>query len=189
MRYCIHDANGRILRYGMAPDSLRPLLEQQGSVLDLGDGSCDDATQYVENGQLVDMPPRPSANHVFDYDTKQWADPRTLEELKAAKWEEIKAARDVAEFGGFTWDGSTFDSDSASQQRIIGAAQLAALDTSFVIDWTLADNTVRTLNASEMIAVGEALGIHVNAQHVKGRTLRQQIEQATTKAEVEAVAW
>jgi hypothetical protein len=59
----------------------------------------------------------------------------------------------------------------------------------FSIDWTLADNTVRTLSGADMIAVGQALGQHVAACHIKARALREQINAATTVAEVEAVVW
>ena len=189
MRYCIYDTTGRILKFGVAPDEVLPMLEQEGSVLDIGDAFCDDVVQYVEDGELVAMPPRPGPTFIFDYALKQWVDPRTLDQIKAAKWELIKAARDAAEFGSFVWDGSEFDADALSQQRIIGAAQLAEINPAFEIDWTLADNSVRTLNAAQMKSVGTALGAHVNAQHVKARGLRTQIENATTRAEVEAVTW
>lgn len=144
---------------------------------------------YFEDDQFVPIPARPSIHHVFDYATKQWVDPRTLEDLKAQRWREIRGARDAAEFGGFTWDGSTFDSDAMSQSRIMGAAQLAQLDPAFTIDWTLADNSVRNLSAADMVAVGVALGQHVATQHATARTLRAQIQAATTAAEVEAVSW
>ena len=141
----------------------------------------------VNTGQPVRSP---APGWVWDDDTLKWVDGRTLDDLKAAKWEEIKAARSNAEYGGFSWDGSEFDSDAASQQKIMGASQLAGLDPdNFLVDWTLKDNTVRTLNAADMNAVGAALGQHVNSQYVKARNLRQQIESATTKAEVEAIAW
>jgi len=149
--------------------------------------------QRLVDGVLVDtgqptLPPH--AWSVWSTDDIAWIDPRDLDQLKAAKWEEVKSARSNAEYGGFTWDGSPFDSDAASQQRIIGASQLATLNPSaFDIDWTLADNTMRTLNAAEMNAVGMTLGVHVNAQYVHARALRQQIADATTKEAVEAVVW
>lgn len=148
--------------------------------------------RYV-NGAVADtgqpiMPP--VVGYLWDNTTFQWYDGRSLDLAKAQQWEKIKSARSDAEYGGFVWDGSTFDSDPLSQQKIIGASQLATLNpNNFSIDWTLKDNTVRTLNATEMNEVGVALGQHVNAQYVKGRTLREQIEAATTKAEVEAVHW
>lgn len=134
-------------------------------------------------------PAQPDEYHVFDYTTKHWYDPRTLNDIKLAKWAIIKQARSSAEFGGFTWDGSPFDSDAISQSRIQGALQLAALIPDFSIDWTLADNTVRALSGSELAAVGVALGLHVGTQHAKARLLRSQIEAATTVAEVDAVTW
>jgi hypothetical protein len=148
---------------------------------------------YVESGALVEKPPCPSEHHRFDYATKQWTDPRTLQDHQSAKWLSIKQARDTAEFGGFTWAGSTFDSSPQAVQRISGAVQMAMLaqaaGQAFGIDWTLADNTVRTLSGADMIAVGLALGQHVAACHVKARALRAQIEAAATVAQVEAVGW
>lgn len=66
---------------------------------------------------------------------------------------------------------------------------LAALIPDFSIDWTLANNTARNLSAADLANVGAALGMHVAAQHAKARTLRSQIEAATTVAEVDAVTW
>ena len=59
----------------------------------------------------------------------------------------------------------------------------------FSIGWVLADNTVRTLSQSDMLQVGAALGDHVAAQFAKGVLLREQIEAATTAAQIEAVVW
>lgn len=145
---------------------------------------------YIAEGAFVIFAERPSPEHQWDWATHAWVDPRSLDDLKAERWAVIKAARDTAEFGGFTWDGSVFDSDLTSQSRIQGAVQLAGLDpTGFSVVWTLADNTARTLNAAQMQQVGAALGVHVNTQHVKARTLRAEIDAATTAAEVAAVEW
>jgi hypothetical protein len=116
-----------------------------------------------------------------------------LATAKAKRWAVIKATRATAEFGGFEWDTSTFDSDPQSQSRIQGGAQLATLamlaSQPFSVDWTLADNTVRTLSGADMIAVGQAMGVHIMTVHGAGRALREAIETATTVTEVEAVSW
>lgn len=123
----------------------------------------------------------------------QWEDLRTLDEHKARHWAQIKAAREAAEFGSFDWDGSRFDSDSLAQARIMGAVQMAVLAAGagqpFRIDWTLRDNTVRTLSGADMIAVGLALGAHVNAQHEIGRALRAKVRAAGDEAALAAIAW
>jgi hypothetical protein len=45
----------------------------------------------------------------------------------------------------------------------------------FSIDWTLADNTVRTLSQADMVNVGLAMGQHIQTQFSKARSLRSQI--------------
>ena len=147
----------------------------------------------MATGLPVNLPARPSEHHSFNWQTKQWEDPRTLQDLKDAQWALIKQARSNAEYAGFTWDGSTFDSDATSQNRITGAVALAQTAISFgqpfTIDWVLANNTVRTLDGMAMLQAGLALGAHVSAQFSKGLLLREAIEAATSQVEVEAVVW
>ena len=193
MNYTIYNTTtGQIERVIECPPELVSL--QFDSVTHAAlEGSFDDSGYYVEAGAPVAMPPKPTPHHVFDYATKQWIDPRTLQDFKDAKWAEIKQHRDAAENGGFDWGGSSFDSTPISQSRIQGAAQLATLaminNQPFSIEWTLADNSVRTLNAEEMIDVGMVLGQHINNCHAKARLLRAKIESAQTKEEVEAIHW
>lgn len=144
---------------------------------------------YIEGGVVVQMPTKPSPNHQFNYTTKQWEDPRTLADLKAEKWRNIKANRDAAEHGGFTWDGSVFDSDALSQQRITGAVTLAQMIPAFTTVWTLANNTTRTLNSQEMFAIGVALGVHVSTQFAHGQELRTQIEETTSIDQLDLIHW
>jgi len=147
---------------------------------------------YVLNrstGEIFKRDEKEFFYQVWDWNSLSWIDPRTLDDLKAQQWETIKAARTQAEYGGFTWDGSTFDSDAISQARLTGAVQLAQLNPALALDWTLASNTVRTLSAADLTAVGVALGVHVSTQFTKGQTLRAQIDAATTKEAVEAIVW
>jgi hypothetical protein len=151
-----------------------------------------DGTAIIESTGLP-MPAQPDDKHVFDWTSHTWVDPRTLDDLKSDQWELMKAARETAEFGGFTWDGSDFDSDSESQRKIQGAVQMAliaaAASQPFSIDWTLADNTVRTLSGADMINVGLAMGTFVSGIYEQGRALREQIDAATTPEQVQAIAW
>lgn len=181
-------STGRVLFSGHCLDPLT-IETQYIGVIDgvaYGDG-------YIKEGMYHNLPEQPSPTHVFDYSLKQWVDPRTLDERKAQAWERIKAARELEEFGVFTWGGGTFDCDQISQQRIQGAAQLASLAMAagqpFSIDWTMADNSTMTLGASDMIGVGMAMGAHINACHTKSRLLRNQINAAASAEEIEAITW
>lgn len=182
-----YDSEGRIHNAGTCADD-DYTLQGAGGLL-VAEGEANRFAHYRDGSELKVLPPKTSERHVFNYQSKQWVDPRTLPEHQAAQWEVIKAARAVAEFGGFKWDGSTFDSDSVSQGRIQGGVQLAGLVPGFLIDWTLTDNTVRNLSASDMVNVGVALAQHVGFQHAKARALRQQINAANSLQEIISIVW
>ena len=131
---------------------------------------------------FVDIGEPPSKFHAFDYDTKQWIDPRSLDEIKAQKWAEIKTERDQIEFGGFEFGGNIYDSDQVSQGRIMGAAA-AGIDQT----WTLANNTTVELTAQQLKELYAALQTHIAGAHERGRIARQLIFDAKTKEQVEAV--
>ena len=163
-------------------------LEENGVI---AGASADVMGDYVDvaTRQIKPKGPRPSPHHTFDYASKTWVDPRTLDDLKAAKWTVIKADRDQAEFGVFEWDGSPFDGDAVSQSRIRDAAQEAARSPAFARVWTLADNTFRALNSADMTAVAAALNAHIDHQHSLARELRAQINAATTAAQLAGIHW
>ena len=132
--------------------------------------------------QFVSIGNPPTPNHTFDYVIKEWVDLRTLDEIKAQKWAEIKSERDRIEFGGFEFEGNIYDSDQVSQGRILGAS-IAGVDQV----WTLADNSTRSLSASQLQQLYAALQTHTALVHERGRIAREAIMSATTKEEVEAV--
>jgi hypothetical protein len=136
---------------------------------------------------------RPSYPAQWDPARREWVDLRSLDQVKADAWREIKEARHEAEFSTFEALGHEFDCDSLSVSRLMGAIQLAQLSLSlnepFAIEWTLADNTTVNLSALQLLEVGKALGIHVNAQHIKARALRGAVDAATDIATVKAIRW
>lgn len=112
---------------------------------------------------------------------------------KIKQWAAVKGARDATITAGFDWNGSRFDSEVQSQIFINGACLLATLamigSQAFALDFTLQNNTVRSLTGADMLAVGQAMGAHVMTAHGTGRVLRAAIEAATTVAAVKAVKW
>lgn len=136
---------------------------------------------YYQDGWVA-MPTQPTSYHIFNYDLKDWIDPRTLDEIKAQKWAEIKSQRDQLEFGGFEFEDGIYDSDQVSQGRIMGAA-VAGIDQV----WTLADNSTVELTAMQLQRLYAALQAHIASVHERGRIARQLINEAETKEQVEAI--
>ena len=155
-------------------------------ITDLGYG-VSASSHYVSNGAIQPKGDKPAEGYQFNYVSGVWELDLAL--TRSVKWEAIKAARDAQEFSQFDWGGYTFQCDEVSQRRIQGAVQLAAIDDMMTLDWTLADNSVQTFTASEYVQIGQALAIHVGQCHERGRILRQEIESATTEAELEAIVW
>lgn len=117
----------------------------------------------------------------------------TLPQAKADAWGAIKSERDTREFGTFAWDGSIFDCNPVSTARITGAFAIAlaakSANAPYSNEWTLADNTRRTLSADDMLAVGITLGQTVSNLHSTAAALRVQIESATTIAQLGVIQW
>lgn len=145
-------------------------------------GSPQTTADYYFNGIWITPEPSPSSNHIFDYDLKQWVDPRTIEQVKEQKWSEIKSLRDEMEFGGFEFEGNMYDSDQVSQGRIMGAAS-AQVDQI----WTLANNEMVELTAIQLSLLYQTLQAHIANTHERGRIARQLIYEATSIEQVEQI--
>lgn len=141
----------------------------------------------VENLEVKEKGQPPSDGYVFNYDQKEWEFTLTL--AKELKWEEIKSQRNSQEFGSFEWQGSQIQCNEVSQRRLQGAVQMAAINPSVVINWTMEDNSVVSLTAPQIIDMGTALGVHVTDTHEHGRMLRQLISDATTESQLNLITW
>ena len=151
--------------------------------LDSIEGSYEPGKYYVKDSEVKRIPKAPdNAFCMFDTLSEQWVDVRSLEDVKQQKWDEIKDLRDSLEFGGFEFEGGIYDSDQASQGRIMGV-MIAGVDQV----WTLADNTNVSLTASQLQQLYSALQVHIASVHERGRVARQLILEAETKEQVEAV--
>lgn len=179
----IVDAFGRIVKsFSNASDDFIKLNQSPKEIIIFTSPPKKDA--YWDGGiqQFVELPDKPSKYHTFDYAIKEWVDLRTLDEIKAQKWAEIKSERDRIEFGGFEFDGDIYDSDQVSQGRILGAASAGLSQV-----WTLANNSTRLLTASQLQQLYATLQMHIAAAHERGRIARQLIYEATSKEQIKAV--
>lgn len=114
----------------------------------------------------------------------------SLDEVKAAKTAELKSVRDKKELEPVEFDGSSFDFDSKSYERITAA--IYALDmqgTDATIAWTLADNGSTLVTAANLRGVIAAAAVRSNMLHTKYRELKAVVLAAKTAEEVEKITW
>ena len=129
---------------------------------------------------------------------KLTAPAKTLAETKESKKKSINQERDSKEQNGFVYDGSAFDTDQISYMRLLGASQTAqaalATGQAFSIDWTLSDNSSRTMSVEDMLAIIPAFAMYSGALHTSAKGLKDQVDAiviadgSTPLAEREAAA-
>lgn len=185
----VFSSDGSLDRVVNCPESVAELQTQDGEHWVFGDYGR--ANVYLD-GQWVVQPKGDAASPWHRWDTSAAVWLLDLDAAKADRWAAIKTERDLREFGKFVWSGHSFDGDRDSQRRLNLALMKAkaAFDAGedWSIDWTLADNTVLTLSAADLIAVVQALGDNIDAAHEWARVKRAQIEAASNLDEVLAVS-
>lgn len=111
-----------------------------------------------------------------------------LEELKERKIVELKLIRDTKELEPILYNEHYFDFDQKSYERITAA--IYALDVSGGdIAWTTADNKTVTVTANDLRGVIVQAATRSNELHTRYRELREQVDTATTKEELDNIVW
>jgi hypothetical protein len=146
--------------------------------------SMDGLESFAENWLITDAS-SPITGGVITADTSD-----SLEAAQARAWVKVKAIRAEQELGNFIYDGGEYQCDST---RVTGAVTMALMaklaGQPFSIGWTLADNSVRTLDGDQMIAMGAAAGKYVDSVFAIARGLRVRIEAAKKLDELDSIYW
>lgn len=112
----------------------------------------------------------------------------SLDKLKEEKISELKLARDNEELSPVSYGGYMWDFDEKAQMRINGG--IVALSDGGAITWTSADNEdINGVNAEDLRNVIKSASVRSNAVHVKYRGLRELVEIASTKEDIESIKW
>ena len=113
MQYIQYGDFGEILCVGSCPDSAD--LSNLGSVITVGSiVGVGSETHYVQNGELVPFPEKPSPYHAWDWPTKSW-----LPNLDAAR--EAKLQSVATELNARLYlPCNGFDADDTARSRISG---------------------------------------------------------------------
>lgn len=104
---------GEIIRCVDAPDSEASLHAQMYVLAPSGHS---DETHYVQNGELVPLPVKPSPHHDWDWPTKSWLP--NLDAAKAAKKAGIEAEHNRRINEPLLYDGKTLDADQAARDNL-----------------------------------------------------------------------
>ena len=158
-----------------------------GNPLATSDGFVDWSKVKYDNGELSLIPvPEPEPPYI-----------PTLDEVKLQRKEYIKVKRNQAEAATpFVYDGSLFDYDSLSRERINSAvigstiASVSGVPISTVVSsWRLYDNSERDMTVADWLAFKQAEIARSTECFAKAARLKSDIESATTIEAVNAIDW
>lgn len=113
----------------------------------------------------------------------------SLEEVKAQKISELKGIRDTKEVEPIQTDKGIFDYDDKSRDRLAIARQALTDAGGGEIVWTTADNQRVSMGIADFAAINGAAAVRSNSLHVLYNELKEQVNAAQTKEEVEEIHW
>ena len=193
--YIVYIDSGEIVQHGHCPEEALSIQGSQGRNVLEGEGDFDKfyvinkiITPYTD-AELQSKNNLPEG-FIWQMPQRIAVDKRALSDAQSQAWIRIKGVRTTKEAAPFVCDGVTYD---ANKTNITGGVQMAIIaksaGTAFSVNWILADNTTRTLNADQMIAVGVTLGNIVDNIYDTAYGLRTKIENTKTISDADAITW
>lgn len=182
--FCAIDAHGQVVMRGHTLEL--PLVP--------GLTSLDEAAPlntYRSGSAWLPIPEQPSPQHVFDWATKVWADPRTLDQVRAAKLFEINqrfSQESAALIAGYpleerqTWAAQEAEALAWAADNDTPTPYLDGIASARGID--PADMRARTFDAVNTF--------RTDSQWLVGtrQALRDAIQKPNaTRAQIDAIAW
>lgn len=189
--YVVYTETGRIVSVGVCSDGELGLQAQGNFVME---GEANHLNDYVDAGVILPLPPKPTEFHQFNYTTKQWTDPRTLADLKAARRAYVNTARLTANQTYFTHEGKQIAADPLSRGDIDAingeVNNTGGFPAGWPGAWKCLDNTwlpVTTIAQWKALYTSMVNQGTVNFAHAQD--LKGQIDAATTPEQVAAISW
>lgn len=113
----------------------------------------------------------------------------TFAELVERKINELKGKRLEIESSPIEHNGNLFDYDVLARERLSIARQALEDAGGGSIAWTTADNGTEDLTVSDFAAITAKAAARSNDAHIKYREIRQLVDEAKTKENLEKITW
>ncbi len=190
LQISFYEPNGKIRFYTTVPDLETADYASGKEGLPYVVGTPLGEGAYVLDGVIFALPPQPTAAHVFDYSTKEWVDPRTLDDLKSAQIALVDRGFEAASAAlveGYppaerlTWP---------TQQAEALAWQANSTAPTPFLDGIAASRGITPEDMRQKTLENVLLFMGASQQLVGQRQkLKDQITAATTVEEVQAIVW
>lgn len=99
--------------------------------------------------------------------------------------------RDKIQYSDIEFKDSMFQADPASQSLLTSSIVLFTATGSVPegFKWKASDNSLHSFTLQDLIMLGGAIATRLNATAGKSWGLKDRVDKATTKEEIEAIQW
>jgi len=111
-----------------------------------------------------------------------------IDKLKQMKLAEMADKRWQAETEGYVYNGQTFHADRQSQDRVFQAYVASLNNPNFTQTWKTKDGWLE-MTVTDFVNLYNEFQAFLQGLYQKEKALQEQIDGATTVAELEAVKW
>ena len=149
------------------------------------DFDADPATHYVQNGELVPFPTKPSPHHEWDWPTKSWLP--NLDAAREAQRQSWNAWRDRELVAGYPHNGHVFHSDDrfmAELQLILKGYERGCLTGTSAI--RTRDNGTLQMTHAEIESLLLLIGLHRQAIYAQSWVGKDALASLTTLEDIMA---
>lgn len=108
---------------------------------------------------------------------------------RARRWASLKRHRDSLMYAPISYEDYEVDADMDSQVKMLGSAFIMQLDPMSTKMWRCTDNTMRELNLTDLLNIGNALASRTQALINTTAVLWDDLEEASTVEEIQAINW
>lgn len=123
----------------------------------------------------------------FKYEKGSWVD--DIDYIRTVQKNKIAAVRWDKEREGIIFNECLISTSESAQTKINGAVSIAAIDSTYILEWKCEDGTFLELNAESIIALGRAVRDHLQAQFDKEKKYDILIDNKSTREEIEKIFW
>jgi hypothetical protein len=191
MKYAIVNIERR--RINRVTDETPQFVGEQMEVVEITDEqaaaiAASDTPSFLIDGELKSMPEvmaiRRAEREAARLTELYAADP---EAAKAAKINQLRAARDAVEFGGITFNGLPVQTNMVTQARLTSALSLVALNPATVIKWEFPDGSIVDLDKATVEALAAAVFGHVQQTRTDFAAAKALVDAAATAEGLHAI--
>ncbi|PZT48180.1 hypothetical protein B6S12_05000 [Helicobacter valdiviensis] len=116
---------------------------------------------------------------------------KSLQDLKELKKQEIDSKRDEAIESGVSFKNKIFQSAEKDRNLLTSTVSLFSISKQLPQDfvWIAKDNSAIPMSLEDLIMLGSLMAQSVNLNTIKARELKDRVELAKNKEELELITW